>query len=80
MTTDPALLLVINDNASTRPYVKVPYVTGNADRLLDARSLLTEGEAFLDKPFTANGLCEAVSLLLTGGIGREPAPAKRRAW
>jgi two-component system cell cycle sensor histidine kinase/response regulator CckA len=53
---------------ATRPDQKVLYVTGNADRLLDARSLLSDGEAFLDKPFTANGLLEAVSLLLTRRI------------
>lgn len=51
-----------------RPHLKVLYVTGNIDRLLDARSLLWDGEAFLDKPFTAKGLLEAVSLLLTGTL------------
>jgi two-component system, cell cycle sensor histidine kinase and response regulator CckA len=50
---------------ASRPNLKVLYVTGNVDRLLDARSMLWDGEAFLDKPFTANGLLEAVSLLLT---------------
>jgi CheY-like chemotaxis protein len=50
---------------AAHPDLKVLYVTGNIDRLLDARSLIWEGEAFLDKPFTANGLLEAVSLLLT---------------
>ena len=53
---------------TVRPSLKVLYVTGNIDRLLDARSLVWEGEAFLDKPFTANGLLEAVSLLLTGTV------------
>jgi CheY-like chemotaxis protein len=53
---------------ASRPNLKVLYVTGNIDRLLDSRSLLWEGEAFLDKPFTANGLLEAVSLLLTRRI------------
>jgi two-component system cell cycle sensor histidine kinase/response regulator CckA len=57
-----------------RPHQKVLYVTGNIDRLLDARSLLWEGEAFLDKPFTANGLLEAVSLILTRRIGGGAAP------
>jgi two-component system cell cycle sensor histidine kinase/response regulator CckA len=52
-----------------RPHQKVLYVTGNIDRLMDARSILHEGEAFLDKPFTAAGLLEAVSLLLTRRIG-----------
>jgi two-component system, cell cycle sensor histidine kinase and response regulator CckA len=47
-----------------RPDLKVLYVTGHIDRLLDARAVLWEGEAFLDKPFTPRGLLEAVSLLL----------------
>lgn len=57
------------------PNLKVLYVTGNVDRLLDARSLLSDSEAFLDKPFTANGLLEAVSLLLTRRIN-SAAPSK----
>jgi len=48
--------------------LKVLHVTGNIDRLLDVRQLVWEGEAFLDKPFTAKGLLEAVSLLLTGTL------------
>jgi two-component system cell cycle sensor histidine kinase/response regulator CckA len=52
---------------TSRRDLKVLYVTGNIDRLLDRR-LLREGEAFLDKPFTSDGLFEAVSLLLTGSI------------
>jgi CheY-like chemotaxis protein len=47
--------------------LKVLYVTGNIDRLLDQR-LLRDGEAFLEKPFTSEGLVEAVLLLLTGSI------------
>ena len=53
---------------ATRPDLKVLYVTGNIDRLLDVRSLVWEGEAFLDKPFTVKGLLEAVSLLLSGKL------------
>ena len=49
---------------AARPGLKVLYVSGVVDRLLDARKILDEGEAFLDKPFTAKGLLEAVSLLL----------------
>ena len=49
---------------STVPNQKVLYVSGVVDRLLDARQVLGDGEAFLDKPFTAKGLREAVSLLL----------------
>ena len=41
-----------------------------------------DGEAFLDKPFTANGLLEAVSLLLTGSISRalQPSGVERSKW
>jgi two-component system cell cycle sensor histidine kinase/response regulator CckA len=46
------------------PRLKVLYVSGVVDRLLDARKVLSETEAFLDKPFTSKGLLEAVSLLL----------------
>jgi two-component system, cell cycle sensor histidine kinase and response regulator CckA len=53
---------------AARPNLKVLYVTGNIGRLLDAQSIIWEGEAFLDKPFTANGLLEAVSLLLKGTV------------
>jgi two-component system cell cycle sensor histidine kinase/response regulator CckA len=54
---------------STRPDLPVLYVTGNIDRLMDARPLW-EGEAFLEKPFSAAGLREAVSLLLKGTVGK----------
>ena len=53
---------------AARPGQKVLYVSGNVDRLLDARQILDDGEAFLDKPFTARGLLEAVSLLLYGTL------------
>ena len=52
---------------TTRPDLKVLYVTGHIDRLMDARPLW-EGEAFLDKPFTAAGLTEAAALLLHGTL------------
>ena len=52
---------------ATRGDLKVLYVSGVIDRLLDKR-LLRTGEAFLEKPFTADGLVQAVSLLLTGSI------------
>jgi two-component system cell cycle sensor histidine kinase/response regulator CckA len=61
---------------AARPNLKVLYVTANIDRLLNARSLIWEGEAFLDKPFSTKGLLEAVSLLLTGSVGGA-ARAKR---
>jgi CheY-like chemotaxis protein len=56
---------------TTRPDLKVLYVTGHIDKLMDARPLW-EGEAFLDKPFTAAGLSEAVSLLLRGRFQKRP--------
>ena len=49
---------------AARPGQKVLYVSGNVDRLLDARKILGDGEAFVDKPFTAKQLLEGVSLLL----------------
>ena len=52
-----------------RPDLRVLYVTGHIDRLMDARPLW-DGEAFLEKPFSGAGLREAVSLLLHGTIGR----------
>jgi len=54
-----------------RPDLKVLYVTGHIDRLMDARPLW-DGEAFLDKPFSMNGLVEAVSLLLYGKVSSKP--------
>jgi hypothetical protein len=46
---------------------KVLYATGFIDSLMDARPLL-EDEAFLEKPYSADGLREAVSLLAYGRI------------
>lgn len=57
---------------AARPHQKVLYVSGNVDRLLDARKILGDGEAFVDKPFTARMLLEAVSLLLFDTL-RPPA-------
>jgi CheY-like chemotaxis protein len=53
---------------TTRPDVNVLYVTGYIDRLLDVRTILWTGEAFLEKPFTAEGLREAVAMLLYGTL------------
>jgi CheY-like chemotaxis protein len=47
----------------SRPGLRVLYVTGHADWLMDGHALL-EGEALLPKPFSAEGLREAVALLL----------------
>ena len=59
-----------------RPGQKVLYVSSNVDRLLDARQILGEGEAFVDKPFTANALLEGVSLLLFDTL--KPPPSGSR--
>ncbi len=64
---------------AARPTQKVLYVTGNIDRLLDVRALAWEGEAFLDKPFSAKGLLEAVSLLLTGSLRGAEGPVGGRS-
>ena len=50
---------------STRPDLKVLYVTGYINMLMDARPLW-EGEAFLEEPFSIDSLREAVSFLLYG--------------
>jgi CheY-like chemotaxis protein len=50
-----------------RPDLKVLFVTGHVDLLMDSPRLW-EGEAFLEKPFTQTSLCEAVSLLLYGTV------------
>jgi CheY-like chemotaxis protein len=55
-----------------RPDIKVLYVTGHIDELMDERSTLWEGEAFLDKPFTAKALLEAASLLLYKKLPPDP--------
>jgi two-component system, cell cycle sensor histidine kinase and response regulator CckA len=56
---------------SSRPDLKVLYVTGHIDRLMDTRPLW-DGEAFLDKPFSMTGLVEAVTLLLYGSLSAKP--------
>lgn len=49
-----------------RPDIKVLYLTGFSDRLFKEKVTLWADEAFLDKPCSAKGLLEAVSLLLFG--------------
>jgi CheY-like chemotaxis protein len=41
------------------PDAKVLYLTGFSDRLFEERSVLWEGEAFVEKPVTPQGLREA---------------------
>jgi CheY-like chemotaxis protein len=56
---------------ATRRDLRVLYVTGHIDRLMDERPVLWDGEAFLDKPFNAAGLLEAVSLILYGTLKKK---------
>lgn len=56
---------------ATRPDLRVLYVTGHIDMLMDERPLLWDGEAFLDKPFSASGLLEAVSMSLYGTVKKK---------
>jgi two-component system, cell cycle sensor histidine kinase and response regulator CckA len=50
------------------PDLKVLYLTGYADRLFDERWTLGGKEAFLEKPCTAAGLRQAVSMAITGRL------------
>lgn len=57
---------------STRPGIKVLFVSGQMDSLMDARPLEAT-EAFLDKPFTGPGFAQAVSLLIFGSLTKPKA-------
>ena len=50
------------------PNLKVLYLTGFADRLFDAKQQMWDLEAYLDKPFSAEGLRQAVALLMVGRL------------
>jgi CheY-like chemotaxis protein len=50
------------------PDIKVLYFTGYSDQLFKDKGVLWEGEAFVDKPASGQGLLEAVALLLTGHV------------
>jgi CheY-like chemotaxis protein len=54
---------------TTRPDIKVLYVTTHLDLLMEAQPL-GKNEAFLEKPFLYHGLREAVSLLLYGTVNK----------
>jgi two-component system, cell cycle sensor histidine kinase and response regulator CckA len=43
------------------PDLKVLYITGFADRLFDAKEQMWKSEAYLDKPFTRDGLRQALA-------------------
>jgi CheY-like chemotaxis protein len=52
------------------PAMKVLYFTGFRDQLFIEKRQLLEGEGFLEKPSTVEGLLDAVSLLLDGRVAR----------
>ena len=78
MTRGPALDLLITDLRmpemegdelarqvrAQEPDLKVLYLTSHADGLFEAKPQLWAEEAYLDKPFTKQGLREAIALLL----------------
>jgi two-component system cell cycle sensor histidine kinase/response regulator CckA len=61
---------LISSLRKLQPDLRVLYLTGFNDQLFAARNVLWEGEAFLDKPTTIDGLLQAVSLMLFGSIQR----------
>lgn len=60
------------------PRVRVLYVTGFADNLFAGVRELADGEAFIEKPFGADGLLEAARLLMFGHIATDEAPRDER--
>ncbi len=60
------------------PGLKVLYLTGYSDRLFKQKSMLWEGEAFLDKPCSVAGLLQAVALLLFGQFDAPGSTRRRR--
>ncbi len=52
----------------TDPDLKVLYLTGCSDQLFEEKATLWDEEAFLEKPCTAAGLLQAVSLAVTGKV------------
>jgi len=78
LVTDVMMPQMTGDELARRlrqsePALKILYLTGYSDRLFKDKVTLWEDEAFLDKPCTVKGLQEAVSLLLSGRVGTQPA-------
>lgn len=48
------------------PWLKVLYLTGYGEHLMEAKGALWEDEALLNKPSTVHGFLEAVTFLLDG--------------
>lgn len=60
------------------PSARVLYVTGFADTLFKGVNELGDGESFIEKPFGAEGLLEAVRLLMFGHIADGEVPLDKR--
>src|SRR5436190_4052908 len=60
------------------PKVRVLYQTGFAETLFAGVQELGDGEAFIEKPYSAVGLLEAVRLLTFGHIADDKVPADKR--
>ena len=55
---------------ATRPTLRVLYVTGHINQLMDKRHL-RDGEGFLENPLSSAALLEAVALLLYGTMKKK---------
>lgn len=51
------------------PDLPILYLTGYSDALFDERPILGANEAYVDKPISATGLYEAISMALHGRLG-----------
>ena len=68
--TGPELALRLRQDD---PDLKVLYLTGYSDSLFSEKIRLSKDEAFLEKPCSAVGLLQAVSLAITGSTRRVDA-------
>ena len=62
-----------------QPGLKVLYLTAHSDALFQQRHTLKSHEAFLEKPVSAEGLRQAVSMLLKSASGPHSVSAPRIA-
>jgi CheY-like chemotaxis protein len=57
---------------TVRPGLKVLFVTGHVPKLFESQPVLEDDRSFLSKPFSGEGLLEAVSLLRYGTLNPPP--------